>query len=304
MVHQRESTERKKFITFMVLPHNSNREVFRLNLPHWLAFVLGTFLAVLTVVVLGFFLHSSFIAGRLSHYYDLQAENRAQSAQIQSFYNKTRELESGIRELEERDQELREILGLRKVPVRRPAVPTQSSSIQETISQNIAGISERIENRRYELTSLKDIGTAMVSRFDGYPSEWPVQGKIRSAFGFRMHPFAREHRFHAGVDIPSWEGNRVRATADGVVHFSGWASGYGNMVMIDHPSGHRTVYGHNQRNFVSRGERVKKGQVIATVGSTGLSTAPHVHYEVQFRGRPVNPEPFLNVDIRTASRTL
>ena len=304
MVNQRESTERKKFITFMVLPHNSTREVFRLNLPTWLGAVLAVFLVVLAVTVLGFFLYSSYVTGRLVHYYALQSENRAQAAQIKTFYSKTKELETGIRELEERDQELREILGLKKIPARKPAENAQSNNLSEAISQRLASINERMENRKYELSALRDLSTAVASRFNGYPSEWPVQGSIRSNFGFRIHPFTGKSTFHAGVDIPSWEGNRVRATADGIVHYSGWANGYGNVVIIDHPSGYRTIYGHNQRNIVSRGERIKKGQVVAVVGSTGLSTAAHVHYEIQHKSRPINPEPFLNLDIRMASRIL
>ncbi|GBR77656.1 hypothetical protein RDn1_315, partial [Candidatus Termititenax dinenymphae] len=179
MVNQRESGERKKFITFMVLPHNSMREVFRLNLPHWLAIALGAILGFVVLCVIIFFLYSSYIAGRLVHYYALQAENRTQSTQIKTFYNKTKELETGIRELEERDQELRELLGLKKVPVRKTKTDDtllNDNDLPEAISRNLAALSEYVIEKQNELSILHASGTALVNEFNNFPSETPVPG--------------------------------------------------------------------------------------------------------------------------------
>lgn len=304
MVNRRESTERKKFVTLMILPHNSMREVFRLNIPNWLAWLSGIFLGLLAVIIIVAFLYSAHILFRLGNSYALQAENHKQELQIKKFNEKTKELETNIRELEERSQELRELLGLKKVPVRKPQVTgnISQSDLPETISKNLAYLNEYVEAQQNELTALHDMGTLVAQRFNYFPSESPVPSTIRSNFGFRIHPFTGKQRLHAGVDIPIWEGCPVRATAEGYVVNSGWINGYGNCVIIDHQNNYRTLYGHNQRNLVNRGERIKKGQIIAYAGSTGLSTAAHVHYEVQYQNKAINPEPFLNLNIRTASR--
>ena len=304
MVNQRESTNRKKFITFMLLPHNSVREVFRLNLPHWLAWTLGIFLSLLAAIIIISFLYSGYILARLAKYYTLQAENRIQAAQIKTFHEKTKDLENGIRELEERDQELREILGLKKIPVRKPQVSGNAgqSNMPEIIAKNLAYLDEYVEDRKNELDAMYDMGALVSQRFNYLPSESPVPGTILSRYGFRIHPFTGKSTLHAGVDIPIWEGCPIRATADGYVVFSGWMNGFGYCVIIDHQNNYRTLYGHNQRNLANRGDRIKKGQIIAKAGSSGISTGTHVHYQVEYKNGAINPEPFLNLNIRTASR--
>ncbi|GBR76857.1 peptidase M23, partial [Candidatus Termititenax persephonae] len=246
------------------------REVFRLNLPTWLAVTLGVILGFLAVCLVMFFLYSSFITARLVHYYALQAENRTQSAQIKIFYNKTKELETGIRELEERDQELRELLGLKKLPIRKPkTAQTSDNDLPEAIFQNLAVLGEYVDEKKAELSLLHSTSTELASRFNNIPSESPVPGTIWSRYGFRTHPFSGKTEFHAGADIPIWTGCPVKATADGYVSYSGWDNGFGNVVIIDHENNYRTIYGHNQRNLIKRGDRIKKGQVIAYAGSTG-----------------------------------
>ncbi|MDW8027692.1 MAG: peptidoglycan DD-metalloendopeptidase family protein [Armatimonadota bacterium] len=117
----------------------------------------------------------------------------------------------------------------------------------------------------------------------------PVDGKIVSGFGYRFHPIFRRVKFHYGIDISAPYGTPIRAVADGVVIFSGWRRAYGNTVIIDHGDGLATLYAHCSRLLVNEGEVVKQGQVIALVGSTGLSTGPHLHFEVRRYGEPINP---------------
>jgi murein DD-endopeptidase MepM/ murein hydrolase activator NlpD len=117
----------------------------------------------------------------------------------------------------------------------------------------------------------------------------PVDGPIVSGFGYRVHPIFRRVKFHYGVDISAPSGTPIRAAADGVVVFAGWRRAYGNTVIIDHGNGVATLYAHCSRILVSEGEVVKQGQVIALVGSTGLSTGPHLHFEVRHYGEPINP---------------
>jgi murein DD-endopeptidase MepM/ murein hydrolase activator NlpD len=124
---------------------------------------------------------------------------------------------------------------------------------------------------------------------------WPLQskGRISSYFGYRFHPILRKRKYHSGIDIAAPQGLSILAADSGVVAFAGWNNGYGKMVILDHGSGFSTVYGHCSILQVNQGQTITKGQTIAQVGSTGLSTGPHLHFEVRKNGVPVNPLTYL-----------
>ena len=125
------------------------------------------------------------------------------------------------------------------------------------------------------------------------PNLWPVEGRITGSFGERIDPFNGEGAFHRGVDISAGYGNRILAPADGVVVFAGPENGYGRLIQIQHANGIITRYGHLSAFSVNAGQRVSRGQIIGFVGSSGRSTAPHLHYEVWVHNSPVNPYKFL-----------
>jgi len=112
-------------------------------------------------------------------------------------------------------------------------------------------------------------------------------------FGERTDPFSGEGAMHTGVDISAPTGTPVLATADGIVTFAEWFSGYGQLVIVDHANGYETYYAHLSRFGVVEGQEVRRGDQIGAVGSTGRVTAPHLHYEVRIGGAPVNPHTYL-----------
>jgi murein DD-endopeptidase MepM/ murein hydrolase activator NlpD len=130
----------------------------------------------------------------------------------------------------------------------------------------------------------------------------PVDGQITSTFGSRRDPFQGTLRRHNGVDIAAPSGTPIQAAAAGTVIFAGRRGGYGNLVEIDHPDGRRTRYAHAAEILVARGQEVAEGQTIATVGSTGRSTGPHLHFEVTENGTRVNPMDILAKDFHDSSR--
>jgi len=132
------------------------------------------------------------------------------------------------------------------------------------------------------------------------PSIWPTLGYISSGFGFRSYP---DYGFHAGLDIVNDYGAPVYATANGVVIEAGWYGGFGYRIVIDHGNGLQSMYAHNSRLLVSGGDVVKKGQQIATVGSTGFATGPHVHYQLELWGKPVDPTPYLSGSVKVVALT-
>jgi len=132
-------------------------------------------------------------------------------------------------------------------------------------------------------------------KYSGGKLLWPVPSSsvITSPFGTRYHPILKQYRTHTGIDIAAQTGASILAAADGQVIFAGYYGGYGYAVIIDHGDGISTLYGHNSALLVKEGDTVKRGQVIAKAGSTGLSTGPHLHFEVRKNGVPVNPMDWL-----------
>lgn len=126
------------------------------------------------------------------------------------------------------------------------------------------------------------------------PSSQPVKGTaFTSGFGVRSDPFRGRAAMHAGIDLAGPLGTPIYATADGIVARSEWANGYGNLVEINHGRGIQTRFGHLSRAMVRPGQPVKRGELIALMGSTGRSTGSHLHYEVRIEGKAVNPVPFM-----------
>lgn len=124
---------------------------------------------------------------------------------------------------------------------------------------------------------------------------WPVSSssRISSYYGYRVHPIFNTRKFHAGIDIPAPTGSAISAAESGIVIYSGWQGGYGNVVMISHGDGLVTVYAHNSANLVSVGDYVDAGDTISLCGSTGYSTGPHLHFEVRINGSTADPLSFL-----------
>ena len=150
----------------------------------------------------------------------------------------------------------------------------------------------------------KDIESEIVKRqrvdgpYSGGTMQWPVPvyTRISSYFGYRIHPVFKTKKLHTGIDIASGAGNKVVAANDGTVIYSGTLGGYGKTIMIDHGGGIVTLYGHNSSLVVSEGQEVKRGDTIAKIGSTGVSTGPHLHFEVRKNGSYVDPMPYLKGD--------
>lgn len=149
----------------------------------------------------------------------------------------------------------------------------------------------RFRSRRLasELSLLEDKLVERSQLLSSTPSIAPVHGVLTDGFGGRSDPFTGEKGVHSAVDISSATGQPIRAPADGIVVKAEWSNGYGNVVFISHGFGYSTRYGHLASFAVKPGQKVKRGDTIGAVGTTGRSTGPHLHYEVRLNDQPVNP---------------
>lgn len=161
--------------------------------------------------------------------------------------------------------------------------------------QALNTLSKQLDDRSQQLSVLESILMTQNLQSEVFPAGRPIKsGWTSSYFGKRTDPFTGRRAFHYGMDFAGKEGSDVIAVASGVITWAGPRYGYGNLVEINHGNGYFTRYGHNEKVLVKVGETVEKGQRLALMGSTGRSTGPHVHFEVLYNGKPVNPEKYIN----------
>lgn len=260
-------------VSIMVIPHG-NPKPLRLKIPAIGILLSLLLLAVGAVQIWGVVINGlkyPFLVGQVE-YYDKQF------SQWNSTVTALREVETDFRQafsLKSRDKILENI------------DTSYSGSIDiQTLMQELQRTVETVDEIKDYLRIQKDIYLAT-------PKGFPVEGNVTSPYGKRENPFSGASSFHSGVDISASPGTPVRATADGVVSHSGWTQHSGYLVVLEHGCGFSTIFAHNKKNTVKMGQTVKRGEVIAYVGSTGKSTGPHVHYEVWERGKSVNPKKYL-----------
>jgi murein DD-endopeptidase MepM/ murein hydrolase activator NlpD len=164
---------------------------------------------------------------------------------------------------------------------------------QNQLDKDSQAISVLIQQKVAEAQNKTNSRNSIILRGTGIMA-FPSDASTSSPFGWRMHPVLGYRRFHAGLDFAASYGSTIRAADSGTVIMAGWYGGYGNAVIIDHGKGITTLYGHTSQLFVSEGQTVQRGQAVAAVGSTGLSTGPHLHFEVRSYGTPVDPANFLS----------
>ncbi len=140
---------------------------------------------------------------------------------------------------------------------------------------------------------MKENGISSEQSYSGGAMLKPVNGRLSSPYGYRIHPILKTKKFHSGIDLAASSGTPIKAANDGKVIKSGWSSGYGNTVIIDHGGGITTLYAHASVLNCKVGEWVSRGQTIAKVGSTGMSTGPHLHFEVRINGKTQNPQNYI-----------
>lgn len=241
-----------------------------------------------------------------AHLAQLKAENHRLARQVEDFRQTVEVFEARMEETSALERELRTLANLDPIPddVRRLGVggPLSFAQLQDETSpfpqvrrgrEGLSRLEQLNRQADFQHANFREmVGTLRDSReeLDRIPSISPVRaGWYSSRYGNRVDPFTGRQAFHRGLDFSAWVGTPVYATAHGKVRSAGRSGELGLAVEVDHGNGVLTRYGHNSRLLVKIGQEVKRGDVIAEVGSTGRSTSPHCHYEVSVDGRHVNP---------------
>ena len=287
-----------KRYTILIIPEGSH-QVRRFGIR---SAVVKGFLAASVVLALG-------LAGLIADYVmtnldrnelqRLQVENLSQREDLHLLVVKLEDLRQEMMVLAQNDAKVR-VMAKLSAPkgdsiagVGGPARPGDVDQEFNEIQQRIDEVRRQIDLRRESQEEIQGILNDQRSLLAAKPLGWPVKGWLTSSFGLRADPFNGKRKIHEGLDIAARTGAPVIATADGIVSSVKTEPGYGKMVSIDHGYGYRTLYGHNSKFNVKVGQRVRRGDRIASVGNTGRSTGSHVHYEIRLNGVPVNPHKYL-----------
>jgi murein DD-endopeptidase MepM/ murein hydrolase activator NlpD len=260
-------------ITIMVVPHE-NLKSLNLKIP---LFGILLFLLVLAVGAV----HTYRLVMKGLRYPSLMEK-------VDFYTQKFSEWNSTLTALKQTEREFRRIFSFKSKDNVLDTVETSYSG--DIDIQNLMG---EIQKTVGEVDEIKDYLRIQKDIYLATPKGYPVGGNISSSYGKRDSPFSGKWTFHSGVDISASSGTPIRATADGVVSYSGWTQDSGYLVVVEHGCGFSTAYAHNKSNLFKIGQKVKRGDIIGYVGSTGRSTGPHVHYEIWENGKRINPNKFL-----------
>ena len=306
------SSNKSETFTVMIVP-KSNEETFNFELSHRFVFWGGVFLIAFLISAVSMVYSLRQTRAQLDSYHALLSENRQQQEHILFLAKQTQSLNDQLASVRDLDASIRVMMDLSTPVAQTPSSlasaggPPVSSEIRGSAvvpgtslaatllrtQQTIEQIRESIPETEDSLKNLENTVQLQRAREMATPSIRPTNGSITSGFGYRRSPFGVAREFHPGVDMSAPRGTQVYAAATGTVVMAAHSGGYGNVIFIDHGFGFSTVYAHLSRINVKAGQTVTKGQSIGLVGSTGRSTAPHLHYEVRVNGTAVNPYSYL-----------
>lgn len=295
---------RKRFyILFVARDENGELRKIHIPLHYVVVFLAGAILGMLTITgIAGSYTR---MLTKVSRFNELRTEREQLRSRYAALEQTAEEQQLQVASLGSLANEVSALYGLKTEapisetdglnPQELQASLTQFDLLKKTALSGAATIGLSAGHR--ELVSAQDW-----MRLARAPNIWPVEGRLNDGFGQRIDPFNGEGAFHRGLDITAPYGQPVVATADAVVDFANWQTGYGKLVILEHGGGIATRYAHLSAFNVTQGQQVKRGDVIGYVGLSGRSTGPHLHYEVWVRGIPVNPHKYLRTTLARVRR--
>ena len=174
-----------------------------------------------------------------------------------------------------------------KIEKEKAQILEKEKALQELKELNLDTISKLPDSKKIVMLNILPSGKPLKKTF-----------RVTSSFGVRIHPITNKRKMHNGIDLSLKIGDKVISTSTGIVSFAGTKQGYGHTVVIKNIYGFETIYAHLSKVLVKNGEIVGRGKVIAKGGNSGISTGPHLHYEIRYNGKPINPANFIDWDIK------
>lgn len=307
-------------LTIVLIPENA-RQSKQFKISKWIvrAFLSGS---VITSLMLGYLVYDYIQLRALRNSYQaIATENQGLRGEANLLLSNLQEVKRSLKRVQDYSEKLGE---LTQIKVKRfsnhtgigPLSPADYNQAKKemsvvedqqhipagidldklmfrTVFENMKQVGNNANQNALRLQKLLSTLSQQKSLLASVPSISPLDGWVTSSFGSRESPFTKERDVHLGLDIAAPVGSPFYAPADGVVIFSGQKDGYGNFIMIAHGYGVISRFGHNAENLVEPGQKVMRGEQIGTVGMTGRTTGPHLHYEVMLNGTNVDPSRFI-----------
>jgi len=281
----------KRYSTIIFVPH-ARAKFRKLKVSHRLLFSIIS-LVTSSLCLSTFFSVQYFTSLSQTHELSkLRHENKELQTANEQFGKSVESLRTQLRTVEDRTRKLAIIAGITTLDESSQGGSgglRNDEMTENPYRDDVDKMSFRSHSLQKDLSVLEQKFAAQSRLLSSTPSIAPVRGILTDGFGGRSDPFTGEPGQHNAVDISSAVGQAVRSPADGIVVKAEWANGYGNVIYVSHGYGYSTRYGHLSNFAVRPGQRVKRGDVLGHVGSTGRSTGPHLHYEVRVNNNPVNP---------------
>ncbi|MCX7785501.1 MAG: peptidoglycan DD-metalloendopeptidase family protein [candidate division WOR-3 bacterium] len=272
----------------IILFYKKRAKFFNLSIPVYVFYLIAGFLVLLVPLTIYFVIATSHYAYTHRKVQTLNRENQLLKTEIATVRTQLETLSLKLQALAELDAQIRIAANLELLPkdVRKMGY---GGSNEGDIIAEVDNLIERARQQEKSFQQLKSYLQQQSALLRHTPSIWPVAGWLSSGFGYRKSPWSGKSEFHEGIDIVAPAGTPILATADGRVQSAGYKPGWGRYVEIDHGFGYVTFYGHCQSIRVRTGQKVNRGDTIATVGRSGSATGNHLHYGIKVAGSWVNP---------------
>ncbi len=292
---------RKKHYTVIVVPEKAST-LFKLKFSNHSLYILTT-LILATFIISGYMFYNYMdVRSKYIEIGDLSEQNRQLKEELDEFEVTYETLSARMEKIKGFDEKIRDITDIDEytenktlfgiggpLPGRekKPSLDDRTTALFEELNREIERLKEVANYEEQSLHELLSFLEKQENLLASTPSIWPTRGFVTSGFGFRGR------RMHEGIDIANRVGTRINASADGIVIFAGIKSGYGKFLIIDHGYGISSCYGHLHSIDAKEGTRLKRGEKLGTLGNSGRTTGPHLHYEVRINGVPVNPANYI-----------
>jgi murein DD-endopeptidase MepM/ murein hydrolase activator NlpD len=297
---------------YRINPETLQLERIEHGIRYWLRRSGGYIIGGICIGILFFYIFLYFFPSPREA--SLMQYNKNLTAQLRLMDQKVDQMQLVMSDMAQRDDNLyRAILGAEPIPLTARMGATQQISYYDSLAhmtndQLVADVQRKIDILEKELyvqarsyEEVLELAKNQEVRMENIPAIQPVLNKdlkrMASGYGWRVDPVYHVRRFHEGMDFSAPIGTDIFATGNGVITFVGWKQGYGNTIEVDHSFGYKTRYAHCSKLIARVGQKVKRGDVIALVGNTGKSMGPHLHYEVHYQGRPIDPRNFYFYDL-------